>query len=204
MGLQQFIETLVCHAGQCLVRLLRRLATDIVVVHKIGSCRNQEQGCCGIFNGDSFIVIAGYITISLHIYIAYSLQSRRDTFLLHAIDGGEKLGVIPSIGSTVNFTYQSFLICYLQLRCELHLKLQLFFLAGFQLHNNHIVGLRGKHRAFVFHTIIYIRGGSRCIAQVQRTLIFGHILMTQLQLHTTQRQKTHAVRPFHKVLVNKF
>ena len=175
-----------------------------MVVHKIGGCRNKEHGRRGIFNGDSSLVFAGNTTVSLHIYIAYSLQSGRDTFLLHAIDSGEKLGVIPTIGRPVNLAYQSFLACYLQLTGEFHVKRQFFFLAGLQLHNNHIISLRSEYRAFIFHPFIHIGCGSRSITKIQSTLIFCDVLMPQFQFQTTQWQEAHTMRTFEEMLVNKF
>ena len=69
------------------------------------------------------------------------------------------------------------------------------------MHDDGVVGLRGEHRALVSDTFIYIRGGVEGIAQRQLTLVVAHVIVSQFQFHTSQRQESHAVRPLEEVFV---
>ena len=70
------------------------------------------------------------------------------------------------------------------------------------MHDDDVVGLRGKDGTFKLYAITYIRGGGGGVAKVQRTLILRHFLVTQRQLQAAKWQEAHTVGAFDEVLVD--
>ena len=169
---QQLLVGLALDTGQRLVVLLHRRAADVLVVHEVGGSGDIERRGGGIVDGQ-LVNATFHFAVGLDHDAALGLQSGLDALLLHAFDDGSQFIDFPADALMLGNGKHLFL----QLGGEINIELQLAFLRSLQLHDDDVVGLRGKDGALVLHTFIYIRCGGGGVAEVQRPLIFLHVLM---------------------------
>ena len=169
---QQLLVGFSLDTGQRLVVLLHRRAADVLVVHEVGGSGDIERRGGGIVDGQ-LVNATFHFTVGFDHDAALGLQSGLDALLLHAFDNSSQF---------IDFSADALMLgngkhILLQLGGEINIELQLAFLRSLQLHDDDVVGLRGKDGALVLHTFIYIRCGGGGVAEVQRPLIFLHVLM---------------------------
>ena len=142
---------------QRLVILLDRIATHVVIVHEIGGGSNIECGSSSIVHLQR-MSFALYLAVSFNADAALGFQTGFDALLINTFYNGSQFI------DTDAFTFFDSEYLRFQLRGKIYAELQFLFLAGFQLHNNHVVGLRCKDGTFVFHAITLVGRRCYCVA----------------------------------------
>ena len=142
---------------QRLVILLDRIATHVVIVHEIGGGSDIECGSSSIVHLQRMNLVL-YLAVSFNADAALGFQTGFDALLIHTIYNSSQFVDTDAL-TFFDSEYLRF-----QLRVKIHVELQFLFLAGFQLHNNHVVGLRSKDGTFVFHAITLVGRRCYCVA----------------------------------------
>ena len=166
-----------------------RIATDIVVIHEVGGC-GDEEGCRGCIADRDTLLAIDDLTIREHLQTTFRVETSGHTLMFYTFDEGSQLMPID-------------LARGFQLAVETDIEGQNTLLTGLDPHDNRIVGLRGKARATIGHTVEGILGGGKRCSKIQLSTIAAGVMITmESQFYTTYWQKAHTMRPLDEMLVD--
>ena len=189
MVAQQHLTAFALCGSKRTVVLLGRVATHIVVVHKVGSSHNVN----GSLRGTTHLYTVGMIgddAIALDIHLTLSRQTSRHALVLDATHSGRQRVVAHAVGSG----QQTFVR---------DLEPKGFLLVGIQAHHDHIVGQRRIGATGVSHTVGLVADMVHGRSQIELTAVIAHLLHAgELDKHTSQQQIFHAKGLLDEVLVD--
>ena len=193
MAFQQLLVVLAFQQLHGQVVFRNRIAVNSLIVHVVGSRCNKDSGIGSI----SHLHVAthiGHSTIGHYFYTHLGLQLASDTLVLYIINN---IGMLVLGHSTA---LNSLLVALIA-----HPEVQGFLLAGCQLYDNGVIGLRSKGSTNIFHISHIKTGGTQSITQVQFATIiawFSPILVVERKHQVAQGQILLSMGSFKESLVN--
>ena len=192
---QQLSVRPVFQGCQRLQVLLRRVSTDVVVIHEVGGSHNVEHGFGGV--GHAHRVATGlYASVSANHHSAVGFQPSLYAFLLHTVNSQGKHAARMARGSRLGSNHLA-----RKKAAQTGRESQTVRLVGRKPYDDGIVGQRCEHRAFVRHAIGLVAGYVLGRRQIQFSVVAADILMVETEFQTAQRQEAHAMRPLEEVFV---
>ena len=163
MRIQQLLIALARQRLERTVVLLIGISADIMIVHEVGSSHDIERRCCGIAHLHTLGLVL-HLSVSQHLHAQLGGQFTVYSLLSHILNHRGQLVLLYGM-------------CCLQRTLTIHGKREGTLLVGFQMHNDGIVGLRGKDRSLVANPINGISGGVQRFPQTQLSaIVFGGFL----------------------------
>ena len=87
VGLQQFLVRFSAYAAQHLVVFLSGVAAQVLIVHEVRGCHNEEGDFCGVVNLE-FIAIDLHFAVGFDLHATIGSQTTTNAFLLHILHCG--------------------------------------------------------------------------------------------------------------------